>query len=298
MVKYFWTCSNVQSYEVKNFFSCSKNIERGQNIFGLADGIGIWLVAIPSTNMFAVLIHFYYRSYEKKYIYLLHCLVKFGNWPLWHKHWNGSLMSRIWLAGQIQWLELLLSGILFPGHTHWSGLLVSRKRSPGHIQWLELLLSGTLFPGHTHCSGLLEFRKRSPGHIQWLELVMSGTLFPEHTHWSGLLVSRTRSPGQKHLSGWLGLGTWLPGQPGHRSQVFLHFFHIFHFLHLFFFFHFSHFLGFFLSLHLPRLKVTFFSEKQSKNFQLSIPFTEYSSQNSKFFVFCQRFRLWEEIKFK
>ena len=56
----------------------------------------------------------------------------FGNWPLSHRHWNGFLISRIWLAGQIQWLELLLSGILFPGHTHSSGLLVSRTRSPGH----------------------------------------------------------------------------------------------------------------------------------------------------------------------
>ena len=152
----------------------------------------------------------------------------FGSWPLWQRHWDGLLLSRTWLAGQIQRLSSVSSGILLPGHTHWSRLL----------------------------------------------------------------VSRTRSPGQKHLSGWLGLGTWLPGQPGHRSQVFRHFFHIFFFLHLFFFFHFLHFLGFFLSLHLPRLKVTSFSEKQSKNFQLSIPFTEYSSQNSKIFVFCQRFRLW------
>ena len=146
----------------------------------------------------------------------------FGNWPLSHRHWNGFLISRIWLAGQIQWLELLLSGILFPGHTH--------------------------------CSGLL--------------------------------VSRTSSPGQKHSSGWLGLGTWLPGQPGHRSQVFKHFFHTFFLLHLFFFFHFLHFLGLFLSLHLPRLNSTFFSEIQNNNSQLSISilsFTEYSSKNSWLF---------------
>ena len=139
------------------------------------------------------------------------------------------------------------------------------------------------------------------GQIHWLELVLSGILFPGHTHWSGLLVSRKRSPGQKHLSGLLGLGTWLPGQPGHRLQVFMHFFHTFFLLHFFFFFNFWHFLGFFLSLHLPRLKITSFSEKQGKKFQLSIsilPFTEYSSQNSWFFIFCQRFRLWEEIKFK
>ena len=122
----------------------------------------------------------------------------FGNCPLWQRHWNGLLMSRIWLAGQIQWLELLWSGILFP----------------------------------------------------W------------HTHWSGLLVSRTRSPGQKHSSGWLGLGTWLPGQPEHRPQVFMHFFHTFFLLHLFFFCNFLHFLGLFLSLHLPLLSRTLFSEKQ------------------------------------
>ena len=148
----------------------------------------------------------------------------FGNWPLSHRHWNGLLISRIWLAGQIQWLELLLSGILFPGHTH--------------------------------CSGLL--------------------------------VSRTSSPGQKHSSGWLGLGTWLPGQPGHRSQVIKHFFHTFFLLHLFFFFHFLHFLGLFLSLHLPRLNSTFFSEIQNNNFQLSISilsFTEYSSKNSWLFLY-------------
>ena len=149
----------------------------------------------------------------------------FGNCPLWQRHWNGLLMSRIWLAGQIQWLELLWSGILFP----------------------------------------------------W------------HTHWSGLLVSRTRSPGQKHSSGWLGLGTWLPGQPEHRPQVFMHFFHTFFLLHLFFFFHFLHFLGLFLSLHMPRLDNRFFSEKQNNNIQLSISilsFTEYSSKNSLFFIFC------------
>ena len=75
----------------------------------------------------------------------------FGNWPLSHRHWNGLLISRIWLAGQIQWLELLLSGILFPGHTHWSGLLVSRIRSPGQTHssgWLGLGIWLPGQPGH------------------------------------------------------------------------------------------------------------------------------------------------------
>ena len=81
----------------------------------------------------------------KKKVYLLHCLVMLGNWPLSHRHWLS--LSRIWLAGQIHWLESVLSGILFPGHTHWSELLVSRTRSPGqkHLSgWLGL---GTWFPG-------------------------------------------------------------------------------------------------------------------------------------------------------
>ena len=123
----------------------------------------------------------------------------FGCWPLWQWHWDGLLLSRTWLAGQIQRLSSVSSGILLPGHTHWSRLL----------------------------------------------------------------VSRTRSPGQKHSSGLLGLDTWLPGQPGHRSQVFIHFFHTFFLLHLFFFFNFLHFLGDFLSLHLPLLNNIFFPEKQN-----------------------------------
>ena len=71
----------------------------------------------------------------------------FGSWPLWQRHWNGLLMSRIWLVGQIQRLELLLSEILFPGHTHCSGLMVSRTRSPGQKHTSGLFELGTWFPG-------------------------------------------------------------------------------------------------------------------------------------------------------
>ena len=47
------------------------------------------------------------------------------------------------LAGQIQRLSSVSSGILLPGHTHWSRLLVSRTRSPGQKHSSGLLGLGT-----------------------------------------------------------------------------------------------------------------------------------------------------------
>ena len=71
----------------------------------------------------------------------------FGSWPLWQRHWDGLLLSRTWLAGQIQRLSSVSSGILLPGHTHWSRLLVSRTRSPGQKHSSGLLGLGTWLPG-------------------------------------------------------------------------------------------------------------------------------------------------------
>ena len=71
----------------------------------------------------------------------------FGCWPLWQRHWEGLLLSRTWLAGQIQRLPSVLSGILLPGHTHWSRLLVSRTRSPWQKHSSGLLGLGTWLPG-------------------------------------------------------------------------------------------------------------------------------------------------------
>ena len=91
----------------------------------------------------------------------------FGSWPLWQRHWDGLLLSRTWLAGQIQILLSVLSGILLPGHTHWCRLLVSRTRSPGQKHSSGLLGSGTWLPGQ-------------PGHLLQVFIHFFHTFFLLH----------------------------------------------------------------------------------------------------------------------